>query len=290
MSSHETRVWETPDEEQLASLMNNVSELLVPQEGYSLDLKLSGVMPDDDTYIRMGQRFQAYLNEASGSSFHMTLDGESNELIMTEFSAPLAKDRGYIHLQRIAPGETPPYDYLPSVNVLGKYHEAKEPAWSPGWHENLSKKIVNGHDLDVYLPIGSHDQYHMMLGHNILSKSRDWLLLEKLDLGYHILGKYATRVSVARKQIVPEDALLCSETLSISYEMKDLSKDSGTMTTKQQLELISHQNDRRFVRTSIRKPDIEQSRANKKFSARGAEAKDITYFTNVVKRVLSSKD
>lgn len=290
MSSHETRVWSTPGEEHLASLMNNASELLVPKHSYTLDLKLSGIRPDDDIYVEIGNRYQAKLYEESLSSFHFSFDNDAKKLQLERFEFPLPNDAGQLALDRITPGDMPPYDFIPSVNILGQKHEAKAPAWNPRWQENLEQRLVQGHGIDIYLPQDApNNYYHLWLGHEVLSKCASWWMLEKVDIGCQMLGKYATKVSVMRRQDVQRNTLLSTETLSIVHETTNVERPNGPSVTKR-LDLVSNQDDQHFIQKTFKKSGngSRAHRDDRKSPSRGAGAQDISYFTDVVQRSLDS--
>lgn len=290
MSSHETRVWDTPGEEHLASLMNNASELLVPNDSYSLELKLFGVKPDDDTYIEIGDRYQAKLNERALSNLRFSFDSDARKLQLEQFEFPLPGDAGYLELNRIMPGDIPPYDFIPSVTILNQKHEAKAPAWNPRWQNNLEQRLTQGHGLDIAIPQNAPDTYyHLWLGHEVLSKCDSWWLSEKTEIGYQTMGKFATKVSIMRAQDVRQNTLVSTETVSIVYETTHLESTNAHSVTKR-LDLVSNQDQQRFIRKTFKK-STGNSRTNrdaKKSPSRGAEAKDISYFTDVVQRALDT--
>lgn len=290
MSSHEKRVWNTPAEENLAALMNNASTFLAPSESYSLDLKLLGVRPDDDTFIEIGDRFQARLDHRLASNFRFSADNSNHKLQLEAFEFPLPNDSGSLNLNRTVPSEIIPYSYIPSVDVLGKRHEAKAPAWSERWQENLEQHLTQGHNLDIYIPLDApHDYYHLWLGHEILSKCERWWMMEKATIGCQMMGRYATKVSVMRRQDVPHNALLSTETVSIIYDTINLENTNGPSITKR-LDLISTQDQQQFIRKTFKrsKSQSRNRRTASQSPSRGAEEQDISYFTDVVQRALDN--
>jgi hypothetical protein len=76
--------------------------------------------------------------------------------------------------------------------------------------------------------------------------------------------------------------LLSSETLSIIQETTNIEKNT---IEKQRLDLISHQDQQRFARSTVRVDAFEKARNQNAFY--GADAGDISHFTSLVEKVLS---
>lgn len=282
MSSHERGNWETADEEHLASLMNRVSDLMVPVEGYSMDLKLYGVTPNQRVVSELEAQFNTRLDRSKGSHLWLATNPSSRKLELNHFSADLIGNCGRISLQRTQLGEVSPQEFIPSVEFLGKNIEARSYTWEPEWQKGFLDKLTREHNIDTDLPVDSAALYHMWLGHTILSKTTMWYLNEKLLLSQQSDDVQTVKISVGRRQNVPEDALLSTETVSIIHEATD--KESGVIDTLR-MDLISHQDEQHFARTTIRTDAYSKMRDHESFY--GPTAEDIAYFTQVIEKTLS---
>ena len=282
MSSHERRNWETPDEEHLASLMNRVSDFMVPVDGYSMDLKLYGVVPNKRIVSELEAQFNTRLDHTKGSHLWLATSPSSRRLELNHFSADLIGNCGKIALQRTKMGDVSPQEFIPSVEFLGKNIEAQSYTWEPEWQKGFLDKLTREHGIDTDLPVDSAALYHMWLGHTVLSRTTEWHLNERLLLSQQSDELQTVKISVGRHQHVPEDALLSSETLSIIHETTD--KESG-VTDKLRLDLISHQDEQHFARTTVRADAYNKMRDQESFY--GPNASDIAYFTQIIEKTLS---
>lgn len=282
MSSHERVTWETPDEEHLASLMNRVSDFMVPVDGYSMDLKLYGVMPNKRIVNELEAQFNTQLNRTKGSHLWLATNPRSRHLELNHFSADLIGNCGKIALQRTKMGDVSPQEFIPSVELLGKNIEARSYTWEPEWQKGFLDRLTREHNIDTDLPVDSAALYHMWLGHTILSRATTWLLNEKLHLSQESNEVQTVTVSIGRRQNVPEDTLLSSETMSIIHETTD--NESG-VTDIVRLDLISHQDEQHFARTTIRTDAYSKIRDQESFY--GPTTDDIAYFTQIIEKTLS---
>lgn len=284
MSSHETRVWETPDEERLASLMETASTLLRPGTGYEMEMNLVGIKPNDSTFEHLQRRFQYLLDREKGSNLKIAMHSDSNELILNHFSSQIIDDAGQVDLQRIAIGDQMPLRYLPTVELRGKRYDASESTWDQRWQEDIDLRILDGHDIPPKLQnMESAAKYRMWLGHNILSQCSNWYLLERVVLNQTILGSEVVRISIAHRQNMSENTNVSYDSLSFLHEKEDL--ESKGKTIKQRLDLVSHQGNPRFMLTAPSSLQAKYRRA----VFRHAEADNITEFTNLVEPVLSTE-
>lgn len=284
MSSHERGNWETPDEEHLASLMNRVSDFMVPVDGYSMDLKLYGVMPNKRIVNELEAQFNTRLDRTKGSQLWLATNPSSRRLELNHFSADLIGECGKIALQRTKIGDVSPHEFIPSVELFGKNIEARSYTWEPEWQKGFLDKLTREHGIDTDLPVDSAALYHMWLGHTVLSRTSAWCLYEQLQISQRSDEIQTVKISVGRRQEVPEDALLSSETLSIIHETTD--KESGVVDTLQ-LDLINHQDEQHFARTTIRTDIHKKMRDQASFY--GPNSDDIAYFTQVIEKTLSSE-
>lgn len=282
MSSHERGNWETPDEVHLASLMNRASDFMVPIDGYSMDLKLYGILPSKRIVNELEAQFNTRLDRTKGSHLWLATSPSSRRLELNHFSADLIGECGKIALQRTKIGDVSPHEFIPSVEFLGKNIEARSYTWEPEWQKGFLDKLTREHGIDTDLPVDSAALYHMWLGHTVLSRTTAWSLNEKLQLAQQSDEIQHATISVGRHQTVPEDTLLSSETLSIIHETTD--KESGVTDTLR-LDLISHQDERHFARTTIRTDAYNKMHDQE--SLYGPNADDIAYFTQIIEKTLS---
>lgn len=251
MNSHESRVWDNPGEERLASLMQSASEKLFPQDGYSLSMNLHGVMSDMATFKDLESRFGFSLDREWGSNMQLNLTDGASTLELSHLTMQMAENVGQVDLQKINPGHSMPYQYLPEIDFRGERIEASRFAWDPEWQDELSSKLLSGHRLDPDLsPINSAEDFRMRIGHNILSHCNSWFIKERLLLSQHMLGEAVVRMSIARQQNVSENIEMSRDVLSIIQENESLQNDSRVLVSRQKLDLVSQLHSQRFMLTT----------------------------------------
>lgn len=284
MSSHERGTWETPDEERLAGMMARALDMLLPVDGYAIDLKLYGVTPNRRIVNELEAQFNTRLDHTKGSHLWLATHPTTRQLILNQFNADLIGDCGKISLQRTNVGDASPHEFIPSVEFLGQNIEARSYTWEPEWQKGFLDKLTREHNIDTDMPVDSAALYRMWLGHAILSRTTSWYLKETLVLNRTKMETQSITTSIGRRQQVPEDALLSTETLSIIQETTDVQTGESE---RQRLDLISHQDQQHFARTTIRTDAYDKTKNQQSFY--GADAGDITHFTQLVEKNLTTE-
>jgi len=175
----------------LKDLLEYATQDLQPGPGY--ELTLEGVQANTQTHKALEDFFQVGLSKEAGALMELGYNELTEQIILKSLIFPIAGIEGTARLLR-----TDTIGYIPVVEIRGQPFKTKASYMS---HKD-GGKVLRGFGVDN-IPSYDPTAYRQWRG-DVLSQTKGWHLVEKLDIPEAILDGAAQSTTLRSEEVIRE--------------------------------------------------------------------------------------